>query len=216
MPQHDPVFQPQPGANVPFPRAGRKNKKRGGTIFLLLAMALTAAVIFITRDEAGRFLPFVTKEAPPVTELHPVVLQHAEKLVEEAAAIGISVLITQDFRSEEEQNALYEKGRSSQGAIVTYARGGESYHNYGLAIDFALLNPKGKALWDLEYDGNRNGRSDWHEVVELAKNLGFSWGGDWKEFRDYPHLQMDFGYSIDELRRGFRPGSDAKPAAGGE
>lgn len=213
MPQHDPVFQP--GANIPLPRAGRKHKKIGGAFLLLFAIALAIAFFLIRYDEVGRFLPFVKKDTPPVTELHPVVLEHAEKLVEEAAAIGISVLITQGLRSEEEQNALYEKGRTSQGAIVTYARGGESYHNYGLAIDFALLNAKGKALWDLEYDGNRNGKSDWHEVVALAKSMGFSWGGDWKEFRDYPHLQMDFGYSIDELSRGFRPGNDIQPEAGG-
>ncbi|OBR64485.1 peptidase [Paenibacillus oryzae] len=178
-------------------------------------MALILLLYFFYNDEAGRFLPFVNKNTPPVAELHPVVLEHAEKLVEEAAAIGISVLITQGHRSEEEQNELYNKGRTSQGAIVTYARGGESYHNYGLAIDFALLNAKGKALWDLEYDGNRNGKSDWHEVAALAKKIGFSWGGDWKGFKDYPHLQMDFGYSINELSRGFRPGPDVQPETGG-
>ncbi len=213
MPQHDPVFQP--GATVPLPHARRKNKKTGRIMLLLFAMALISLFYFFSNDEAGRFLPFVNKNTPPVTELHPVVLEHAEKLVEEAAAIGISVLITQGHRSKEEQNELYNKGRTSQGAIVTYARGGESYHNYGLAIDFALLNAKGKALWDLEYDGNRNGKSDWHEVAALAKKMGFSWGGDWKGFKDYPHLQMDFGYSIDELSRGFRPGPDVQPETGG-
>ncbi len=213
MPQHDPVFQP--GATVPLPHTRRKNKKTGRIMLLLFAMALISLFYFFSNDEAGRFLPFVNKNTPPVTELHPVVLEHAEKLVEEAAAIGISVLITQGHRSKEEQNELYNQGRTSQGAIVTYARGGESYHNYGLAIDFALLNAKGKALWDLEYDGNRNGRSDWYEVAALAKKIGFSWGGDWKGFKDYPHLQMDFGYSIDELSRGFRPGPDVQPETRG-
>ncbi|MFP9170447.1 M15 family metallopeptidase, partial [Enterococcus faecalis] len=23
-----------------------------------------------------------------------------------------------------------------------------------------------------------------------AKTLGFEWGGDWKRFKDYPHLEM--------------------------
>ncbi len=42
----------------------------------------------------------------------------------------------------------------------------------------------------MEYDGNQNGKSDWLEVVEIAKTLGFEWGGDWKRFKDYPHLEM--------------------------
>lgn len=66
----------------------------------------------------------------------------------------------------------------------------ESYHNYGLAIDFALQKKDGSIIWDMEYDGNQNGKSDWLEVVEIAKTLGFEWGGDWKRFKDYPHLEM--------------------------
>ncbi len=53
--------------------------------------------------------------------------------------------------------------------------------------------------------GNKNGRSDWYEVVDLAKALGFSWGGDWAQFKDYPHLQMDFGLSINDLQNGEKP-----------
>jgi peptidoglycan L-alanyl-D-glutamate endopeptidase CwlK len=88
---------------------------------------------------------------------------------------------------------------------VTNAQGGESYHNYGLAIDFALRTPEGDVVWDMERDDNGNGQADWMEVVELAKELGFTWGGDWANFPDYPHLQMDFGLSINDLKRGKRP-----------
>lgn len=145
------------------------------------------------------------REVPQVTRLHPVVAAKKDELVALSKNAGIDIVITDDFRSTEEQNALYRKGRSDEGAIVTQVKGGQSYHNYGLAIDFALGAPGGKVLWDLEYDGNRNGKSDWMEVVAIAKRLGFSWGGDWASFRDYPHLQMDFGYSIGELQRGWRP-----------
>jgi peptidoglycan L-alanyl-D-glutamate endopeptidase CwlK len=145
------------------------------------------------------------REVPEVTRLHPVVAAKKDELVALSKNVGIDVVITDDFRSTDEQNALYRKGRNDEGAIVTQVKGGQSYHNYGLAIDFALGAPGGKVLWDLEYDGNRNGKSDWMEVVTIAKQLGFSWGGDWANFRDYPHLQMDFGYSIGELQRGWRP-----------
>ncbi|MGN8647160.1 M15 family metallopeptidase [Gracilibacillus sp. HCP3S3_G5_1] len=142
---------------------------------------------------------------PMPTELHPIVEEKKEELIERAKDIGISVIITDGFRSVEEQDAIYQRGRETEGTIVTYAKGGESYHNYGLAIDFALQTDDDNIIWDLEYDGNQNGESDWMEVVEIAKELGFSWGGDFTRFKDYPHLQMDFGLSIRELQWGKRP-----------
>lgn len=138
-------------------------------------------------------------------DLHPVVKENKQKLIDRAKEKGINVVITEGFRSIEKQNALYEQGRSTEGKIVTNAEGGTSYHNYGLAIDFALKNKQGNIIWNTEYDGNNNGTSDWMEVVTIAKNLGFEWGGDWEHFRDYPHLQMTFGLRIRELQNGKRP-----------
>lgn len=62
-------------------------------------------------------------EVPPPTALHPVVAEKKDELIAQAADKGINVVITQDFRSIEEQNALYEKGRTSEGNIVTHAKG---------------------------------------------------------------------------------------------
>ncbi|WP_407690672.1 M15 family metallopeptidase [Salinibacillus xinjiangensis] len=145
------------------------------------------------------------KNTPMPDRLHPVVAEKRDTLISQAKEKGISILITDDFRTVEKQNRLYEQGRSEEGNIVTYAKGGSSYHNYGLAIDFAIQLENGHVIWDLQYDGNENGHSDWMEVVDLAKNLGFEWGGDWESFKDYPHLQIDFGLSIRELQWGKRP-----------
>nr|WP_080846164.1 M15 family metallopeptidase [Cytobacillus gottheilii] len=148
----------------------------------------------------------VPKEDVPLPDgLHPAVALKRDELMSLAAEQGIQIVITADFRSFEEQNQLYEQGRSTEGNIVTNARGGESYHNYGLAIDFALMTIDGQVVWDMEYDGNGNGVPDWDEVVSIAKDLGFAWGGDWRNFKDYPHFQMTFGLSISELQRGKRP-----------
>ncbi|MEC5424633.1 M15 family metallopeptidase [Virgibacillus sp. C22-A2] len=145
------------------------------------------------------------KDAPIPTDLHPVVEENKNILIKQAAAIEIDVVITEGTRSISRQNKLFEQGRSTGGNIVTHAKGGESYHNYGLAIDYALRNSNGEIIWDIHYDGNNNGEPDWFEVAELAKGLGFEWGGDWSNFRDYPHLQMTFGLSISQLQRGLRP-----------
>lgn len=138
------------------------------------------------------------------TELHPIVAEKVEILIEKTVAKKIEILITDDYRSFEEQDNIYDEGRRTPGKVVTHAKGGESYHNFGLAVDFALQLENGNVIWDIEYDGNGNGQSDWFEVAEIAKELGFQWGGDWRGFKDYPHLQMDFGLTINDLQEGKR------------
>ncbi|MFC4601032.1 M15 family metallopeptidase [Cohnella hongkongensis] len=190
-------------------RARPEGRRRRRGRALLIALAAVAAVYMLLQFKTiERLLPIEWfRQAQPVTGLHPVVAEKRDELVAKSRAIGIDVVITGDYRSSEEQDALYRQGRTEEGQIVTQVKGGGSYHNYGLAIDFALRIPGGDVIWDLKYDGNGNGQSDWMEVVAIAKELGFSWGGDWESFPDYPHLQMDFGYSIGELQRGWRPPS---------
>lgn len=130
-------------------------------------------------------------------QLHPKVKQAKEQLIQNCRKRNITIQITHGLRTFEEQDKLYAKGRTQPGQIVTNARGGASYHNYGLAIDFVVLDPKTKKPnWDKHFDGNQNGRSDWEEVGEEGKKLGFDWGGDWTSFPDYPHLEMTFDQPI--------------------
>lgn len=188
-------------------RARPHSRKRlRGKNLIWIVFALAVAYLIAASGALNHLIPLDWfREVPVITKLHPVVAANKDKLVAQSERIGIDVIITDGFRSSAEQNALYRKGRSDEGTVVTQVRGGQSYHNYGLAIDFALRIPGGEVIWDLEYDGNGNGKSDWMEVVSMAKRLGFTWGGDWEGFPDYPHLQMDFGYSIGELQRGWRP-----------
>jgi peptidoglycan LD-endopeptidase CwlK len=183
-------------------------KRSGFWIFILIAGMIY--LLFLMKAEQLPEIDFhidngFDEDAPLPVQLHPVVSAKKDELISLAADKGINIVITQDFRSIEEQDKLYAKGRTAGGDIVTNAKGGESYHNFGLAIDFALLSINGAVIWDMNYDGNGNSRADWDEVVEIAKGLGFEWGGDWRSFKDYPHLQYDFGLSIWELQRGKRP-----------
>ncbi|OMF98169.1 M15 family metallopeptidase [Paenibacillus sp. FSL R7-0337] len=147
-----------------------------------------------------------SKSATRLKGLHPAVLAAANALIERSYSRGVPILITQGLRTVAEQDALYAQGRTKPGGIVTNARGGFSYHNYGLAVDFALLLPDASNVsWDMKRNGNKDGEVDWLEVVQEAKALGFEWGGDWTSFKDYPHLQMSFGLGLAELRAGKRP-----------
>lgn len=108
----------------------------------------------------------------------------ANVLIQQSHARGVPIVITQGLRTIAEQNALYAQGRSKPGPIVTNAKGGTSYHNYGLAFDFALLLPNGTSLsWDINRDGDKDKTADWQEVVQEAKRLGLEWGGDWTSLK---------------------------------
>ncbi|MFD2613524.1 M15 family metallopeptidase [Paenibacillus gansuensis] len=143
-----------------------------------------------------------SKNEPKLRGLHPVVLAAAQALIMRCFTRGVQILITQGSRSKEYQDELYAQGRTKPGKIVTNARGGHSYHNYGLAIDFALLLNCGREVsWDTLLDADRDCMADWMEVVDEAEKLGFEWGGRW-DFVDKPHLQMTFGLEIKELLAG--------------
>ncbi|MFC7061915.1 M15 family metallopeptidase [Halobacillus seohaensis] len=174
------------------------------TVWFLFIVSAGGTIVYSLIDIQERQVYYVEEGELP-TELHPTVDKKKDELIEKAKGIGINVVITDGVRSIEEQEEIYERGRSKEGEIVSYAEGGESYHNYGLAIDFALATAEGNVIWDTERDLNGNGEADWMEVVEIAKGLGFEWGGDWESFEDYPHLQMDFGLSTRELQNGKRP-----------
>ncbi len=137
--------------------------------------------------------------------LHPLVANRGESFIRLAySCLDLEVRLTSGYRSAKEQNALYAQGRSEPGRVVTNAKAGQSYHNYGLAVDFVIIH-NNKTDYDLNSDRNRNDIPDWQELGELGKALGFEWGGDWNSFPDYPHLQMDFGLSIRQLAAGKRP-----------
>lgn len=115
---------------------------------------------------------------------------------------GVRLRFTWVYRSDEEQDGLYYKIPK-----VTNAKGGQSIHNYGLAFDIVLLYDKDgngtfeTASWDTIKDGDNDGKSDWMEVTNFFKAKGWTWGGDWRSFKDRPHFQKDFGYSWRELKK---------------
>ena len=140
--------------------------------------------------------------------LHPKLREEALTMYDEivAALTGTAACrFTHTLRTFAEQDALYAQGRTKAGAKVTNARGGASYHNYGMAIDIVLLVDKDKngtfetASWDVKTDFDGDGKSDWQEVVTIFKRYGYEWGGDWK-FNDAPHFQKTFGKSVAELQ----------------
>ena len=73
--------------------------------------------------------------------LHPKAKANFRKFIEDAESIlNIKLRVTQGLRTFPEQQALYNQGRTSPGKKVTNAKPGQSYHNYGLAIDVVRMD----------------------------------------------------------------------------
>lgn len=125
-------------------------------------------------------------------DLKPLVRKMAVKFQENCAAAGYDILIYCTLRSEEEQNELYAQGRTKPGKIVTNARGGESWHNFGCAIDYVPL-VGGKPQW---------GNSDLYlKTGIIAEMVGFEWAGRWTgKLRETAHCQYRDGKTLKEMR----------------
>lgn len=106
-----------------------------------------------------------------------------------AKAEGYELRVSQGLRTWGEQDKLYAQGRTRPGKKVTNARGGQSYHNYGLAFDLVFV-VNGKISWDEKLYRN---------IGRWAKEVGLDWGGNWR-FRDLPHCQLPGMTSIKALR----------------
>ncbi len=161
--------------------------------------------------------------------LHPAVRNEVAAMYDQIcnALTGFAICrFAYTLRTYKEQDDLFALGRTKAnpngktarrplGSVVTNARGGQSYHNFGLAFDIVLLkDEKGngkfnKASWETNVDFDGDGRADWLEVVTIAKQFGWEWGGDWR-FTDMPHFQKTFGKSVVELDRQIKAGQVIK------
>ena len=90
---------------------------------------------------------------------------------------GLPVLITETVRDDEYQRYLAANGYASKTATRP------TFHSVkaGLAFDICK-NVKGHEYDDLSF---------FDRCGQIAKQVGFSWGGDWKSFKDRPHIQWD-------------------------
>ncbi|HEY5946045.1 MAG TPA: transglycosylase SLT domain-containing protein, partial [Kofleriaceae bacterium] len=122
-----------------------------------------------------------------IAALHPALQVRARAILAEAQRRGLSVYIVEGLRSMKRQNELYEQGRTAPGKVVTWVKGGGSYHNYGLAIDVVF---QGKEPWGEQHD--------WQALGQAGEAAGLEWGGRWKK-ADRPHFQIP-GLTIAQLK----------------
>jgi hypothetical protein len=168
-----------------------KGKVRSWHIFVLIILAallggefFSVSPNWLLKSLAALEPPIVTP-IPAPTEIDQNFLNQVDKcFIPAAAAYGYTLRITSGFRSEGEQNQLYNQGRTENGHIISWAEPGKSLHNYGYAID-VVDRWKG-------YD------VDWKKIAKIGEFCGL-------EQVDDPHFEHRSGLTVADFSAGMRP-----------
>jgi LAS superfamily LD-carboxypeptidase LdcB len=126
-----------------------------------------------------------------LARLDPTTAKLAREHLRRLAAEGLTFKVTSGLRTFAEQDALYAQGRTAPGKVVTKARAGQSWHNFGLAYDLTQFSGK-NPVWD-------GGAYD--RAGAIGQELGLEWGGAWAKFKDRPHFQRNIGLTLAEARK---------------
>ena len=116
---------------------------------------------------------------------HPELQQKAEKLISACRGQGLLIGIGECFRTVAEQDALYAKGRTAPGSIVTNAKGSSysSHHQWGTAFD--IYRNDGTGAYN-DNDGF------FAKVGAIGVKIGLEWGGNWTSPVDKQHFQLPY------------------------
>ena len=106
------------------------------------------------------------------------------QLIAKCAEAGIQLLVYRTLVSNEEQAALYKKGRG----VLTNAKAGQSEHN---------PDTNGQA-WAFDAVPLLQGAAQWQDVETftkiglLAESIGLKWSGRWTgKFREFGHFYLE-------------------------
>lgn len=83
--------------------------------------------------------------------IYPALVSRVKTGLAAANAAGYPFAIFEGYRSAARQDHLYVQGRSEPGRVITQAKGWESAHQAGVAVDLAFHSEKGWT-WDFTKD----------------------------------------------------------------
>jgi RHS repeat-associated protein len=142
------------------------------------------------------------RDAKILAGLHPFVANLGAAHLELMETFGLNAFLIEGFRDYAQQEEKHAQGRTTPGRIVSHARAGESFHNFGLAYDIGIRDQLGR----YEKDGSdpRYGTAGFSGEL-----IGLEWGGRWRGRRfDPSHFQYRGGRSLHEVRSLFERGKD--------
>lgn len=121
-------------------------------------------------------------------EVHPVLAERVRQMAEMLDGENITIRVTCGLRPWKMQAELYQDGRDSKGNIVdlskvvTRAKPGHSYHQFGLAVDVAPFDG-GIPDWNANHPA-------WKRIVAVGESCGLTSGTTFRTLPECPHFQM--------------------------
>jgi peptidoglycan L-alanyl-D-glutamate endopeptidase CwlK len=124
--------------------------------------------------------------------LYPLMISKVNAAANVLAGEAIFCRIAEGLRTYALSDADFALGRTvltkpdgSHQGIVTEARGGFCWHNFGMAVDCYpfLHGTSGLLNWDPS-------SAQFQAMVTAMKAQGLAWGGDWHSIKDNPHFQL--------------------------
>lgn len=124
----------------------------------------------------------------------------ARRSLKAIRAAGFDARIISGTRTYAEQAALYRQGRfGNPGPVVTKAKAGQSWHNFGLAWDIGVFKNGVYVANDV---------APYKAAAQHGKVADVEWGGDWTSFKDFPHYQFGTkGKGVSATRGVFEAGA---------
>ena len=139
------------------------------------------------------------KRVADINLLEPVTRSAVSRIVEDAGALGIDLMVFETYRSQARQQELFNQGASKLRVV--------GVHHFGLAVDLVKV-VGGEPSW----------KGDFSFLGRLAHEHGLIWGGDWGDpavphtFIDAVHVQRCAVSLQPALFRGsFYPDADYNP-----
>lgn len=93
-----------------------------------------------------------------------------------AGVVGIKFIVFTYTRTAKEQNKLFKRGLSRCDGYKNV-----SYHQPDRARDIAIIDDKGKPIWDEH--------PHYETLGKFFEDIGGRWGGNFKNFKDQYHFE---------------------------
>ncbi|MCK5740372.1 M15 family metallopeptidase [bacterium] len=151
-----------------------------------------------SKEIRAQFSEFDVRSERNIMSLNFAAQREARQFMGRLRDGGIRAKIISGTRTYDEQNKLYKKGRwGNPGPKVTYARGGRSKHNFGIAWDIGIFTASGEYVTE---------NPPYQDAAAVGLIDTIEWGGNWQNFVDMPHYQLNLGISVTEVRERFEAG----------
>ena len=169
-------------------------------LIIFVVIATAGIIAYMNKKQIA---DLATKLDSKWSNLHPEVKSRALQVLEKAENAfkdtEYTLHIFDGWRDLKEQSDYINGGTSFVNSALN------SYHPWGLAVDFVFKDSRGNWTWEpgkdcAFYDLSCHGTDwFWSKLGEIIESVGFEWGGRWKSF-DGPHAQYTGLGKVKDIR----------------